>query len=57
LSFVSNINVSFSSRSCQQCEIPDQFKINDCSGMDVMAFLGIRRAAPLVDYEQRFDWE
>mmetsp|Transcript_13188 Transcript_13188/g.18907 ORF Transcript_13188/g.18907 Transcript_13188/m.18907 type:complete len:148 (+) Transcript_13188:112-555(+) len=41
----------------EQCEIPDQFKINDCSGMDVMAFLGIRRAAPLVDYEQRFDWE
>ena len=51
------IIILFSSGSDQQCEIPDQFKMNDCSGMDVLAFLGIRRAAPLVDYKQRVDWE
>uniref|UniRef100_A0A7S2UAN1 Uncharacterized protein n=1 Tax=Attheya septentrionalis TaxID=420275 RepID=A0A7S2UAN1_9STRA len=43
---------------CEQCEIPDDFK--DSTGfepVDVMAFLGIRRAEPLRVERNQPDWE
>jgi hypothetical protein len=41
---------------CEQCPIPDDFK-NDSDDIDVMAFLGIRRAVPLLVHEEPDDWQ
>lgn len=32
---------------CEECLIPDEFKKTESEAVDVLAFLGIRRAAPL----------
>ena len=41
----------------EQCEIPDDFKIlPDSQPVDVMAFLGIRRAEPL-RVEKKGEWQ
>eukprot|EP00543_Licmophora_paradoxa_P008009 CAMPEP_0202451050 /NCGR_PEP_ID=MMETSP1360-20130828/9560_1 /ASSEMBLY_ACC=CAM_ASM_000848 /TAXON_ID=515479 /ORGANISM="Licmophora paradoxa, Strain CCMP2313" /LENGTH=127 /DNA_ID=CAMNT_0049069515 /DNA_START=83 /DNA_END=463 /DNA_ORIENTATION=+ len=43
----SDVEVQACGDDCEECEIPDEYKISDEPQLDVMSFLGIKRAEPL----------
>jgi hypothetical protein len=53
-------NDSFCGEECDECAIPDEFKLVDVNPIEVMAYLGLQRAKPLQSpkvYMTMADWE
>lgn len=42
---------------CEECAIPEEFRVADVNPIDVMAYLQIRRAEPLRVESKRSEWE
>ena len=51
------LELSCQGDECEECLIPEEFKNKEHEKIDVMAFLGIRRAAPIQVNPELLAWQ